>query len=322
MSIKAFVQHHFRHFNAAALRDAVEAYEKHLAGGGKMFMTIAGAMSTAELGLSLAEMIRQDKVHAICCTGANLEEDLFNVIAHEQYVRVPNYRELTAAQEKEILDKGLSRVTDTCIPDNAAMDRLRDLVRDRWIAAEKRGESKFPHQYLYDVVLAGELAPMYQIDPNDSWVIAAAQRDLPMFVPGWEDSTLGNSFAAYLMDQTLKDSSCLLDGQAYMVELARWYQQVSRNSSIGFFQIGGGIAGDFPICVVPLLKIDLKKPDTPFWGYFCQISDSTTSYGSYSGAVPNEKITWAKLDVDTPSFIIESDASIVCPLMFAYLLGW
>ncbi len=90
---------------------------------------------------------------------------------------------------------------------------------------------------------------------------------------------------------------------------------------VGFFQIGGGIAGDFPICVVPMLEQDLER-DTPLWGYFCQISDSTTSYGSYSGAVPNEKITWGKLDGNTPKFIIESDATIVAPLVFAYVLGW
>jgi deoxyhypusine synthase len=110
-------------------------------------------------------------------------------------------------------------------------------------------------------------------------------------------------------------------GVEYMMELIKWYEQSSAERSIGFFQIGGGIAGDFPICVVPLIEQDLKRP-VRLWGYFCQISDSTTSYGSYSGAVPNEKITWGKLGVDTPSFVIESDATIVAPLIFAKVLGW
>ena len=104
--------------------------------------------------------------------------------------------------------------------------------------------------------------------------------------------------------------------------LARGCPRVARNHSPGFFQIGGGIAGDFPICVVPLLRQDMQKTDTPMWGYFCQIGDSTTSYGSYSGAVPNEKITWGKLDLNTPRFMIESDATIVAPLVFAQVLGW
>src|ERR1043166_3088586 len=81
--ISQFIDHHYRHFNAAALKAAAEDYNRHLAGGGKMLFTLAGAMSTAELGISLAEMIRNDKVHAISCTGANLEEDIFNLVAHD-----------------------------------------------------------------------------------------------------------------------------------------------------------------------------------------------------------------------------------------------
>ena len=41
-----------------------------------------------------------------------------------------------------------------------------------------------------------------------------------------------------------------------------------------------------------------------------------------SDLIPNEKITWEKLGIDTPKYVIESDASIVAPLMFAYVLGW
>jgi len=111
-------------------------------------------------------------------------------------------------------------------------------------------------------------------------------------------------------------------GIEYMMARADWYQKTSPDTSIGFFQIGGGIAGDFPICVVPMLHQDLRLENVALWGYFCQVSDSTTSYGSYSGAVPNEKITWGKLGADTPKFIIESDATIVVPLIFAKVLGW
>ncbi|RJP30488.1 MAG: deoxyhypusine synthase [Phycisphaerales bacterium] len=322
MNVRDFIDHHYRHFNAAALRDAAVAYEKHLAGGGRMFVTLAGAMSTAELGLSLAEMIRQDKVHAICCTGANLEEDLFNLVAHDLYERIPNYRDLTPQDEHALHERGLARVTDTCIPEEDAMRRIKRVLRERWIAAGKAGRAAFPHEYMYEALLAGDYVEHYQIDPKDSWMIAAAQKNLPMFVPGWEDSTMGNGLAAYIVEGVLTDARCIKQGQECMVELIRWYGQTSAKSSIGFFQIGGGIAGDFPICVVPLMQHDLLRTGTPCWGYFCQISDSTTSYGSYSGAVPNEKITWSKLDVNTPKFVIESDATIVAPLIFAYLLGW
>ena len=321
MTISAFLKHHFRHFNAATVIDAAEAWMTLLEGGGKMFLTMAGAMSTAELGLSLAEMIREGKVHAITCTGANLEEDVFNLVAHAHYVRIPHYRELSPAQETALHSKHLNRVTDTCIPEEEAIRRIERAVLDEWTQADNKGERYFPHEFFYRILRSGVLKQYYQIDPKDSWLMAACEKNLPIFVPGWEDSTLGNIYSSHVITGDVKNVHTVRTGIEYMVELAAWYQANCRQHSIGFFQIGGGIAGDFPICVVPMLEQDLQIRDIPRWGYFCQISDSTTSYGSYSGAVPNEKITWGKLSADTPKFIIESDATIVAPLIFACVLG-
>jgi deoxyhypusine synthase len=320
-SVRTFAKHHFRHFNAAVVVDAAEAYGELIDAGGKMFLAMAGAMSTAELGLSLAEMIRQDKVHAISCTGANLEEDVFNLVAHDHYVRVPNYRDLSPEDEQALLDRHLNRVTDTCIPEEEAFRRVEAAIIAEWQAADRAGESYLPHEFIYRMIRNGSLEKYYQIDPADSWIVAAAEKDLPIFVPGWEDSTLGNVFVARQLQGEIGSLETVKSGLHYMAALIEWYQKATVGTPIGFFQIGGGIAGDFPICVVPLLRQDLKVYDAPLWAYFCQISDSTTSYGSYSGAVPNEKITWEKLGAETPKFVIESDASIVAPLVFAYVLG-
>jgi deoxyhypusine synthase len=321
-SISHFINRHYRHFNAAVLKDAADAYIAHLDRSGKMMITLAGAMSTAELGVSLAEMIRQDKVHAIACTGANLEEDLFNLVARSKYERIPNYRELSPQQEKELLARHLNRVTDTCIPEEEAIRRIEKVVIDEWITAAKKKERFFPHEFLFKILRECRLKKFYEIDPVESWMMAAAHKDLPLYVPGWEDSTLGNIYAARCITGAISDVHTVRSGIEYMIELAQWYGRVAQESSIGFFQIGGGIAGDFPICVVPMLNQDVVSTLVPEWGYFCQISDSTTSFGSYSGAVPNEKITWGKLSVETPKYIIESDATIVAPLIFAKVLGW
>ena len=322
MQVTNFLRHHFRHFNAAALIDAADGYNKHLAEGGKMMITLAGAMSTAEMGIQLAELIRQDKVHIISCTGANLEEDIFNLVAHDFYERVPNYRDLTAADETALLARHMNRVTDTCIPEEEAMRRLEHSVLKFWEKADKAGEAYFPHEFFYQILLSGELEQYYQIDPKNSWMLAAAEKNLPIICPGWEDSTLGNIYAGHVMTGDIKNVHTMRTGIQYMMYLADWYTaQATDDSTVGFFQIGGGIAGDFPICVVPMLHQDLGRTSVPLWGYFCQISDSTTSYGSYSGAVPNEKITWGKLGEKTPKFIIESDATIVAPLVFAIVLG-
>jgi deoxyhypusine synthase len=318
-NVKDFIQRHYRHFNAAVVIDAAQAWERHLEQGGKMLLTMGGAMSTAELGISLAELIRRDKVHALSVTGANLEEDIFNLVAHNSYERVPGYRNLTPQDEKALLDRHLNRVTDTCIPEEEAMRKIEGLVLEHWLTADREGTRYFPHEYFYQLIRSGKLLPEYEIDPKDSWLLAASEKNLPIWTPGWEDSTMGNVFVANVMKGNLSNYQLVKSGVEYMANLVEWYREVSQDSSIGFFQVGGGISGDFPICSVPLIQQDLRE-DCPLWGYFCQISDSTTSYGSYSGAVPNEKITWGKLGVDTPSFVIESDASIVFPLIAAYLL--
>jgi deoxyhypusine synthase len=349
MSVRDFIQRHYRHFNAGSVRDAADGYVRHLEGGGKMLVTLAGAMSTAELGLSLAEMIRRDKVHGICCTGANLEEDVFNLVAHDHYRRIPNWRDLTPEQEKELEHSGLNRVTDTCIPEDKAFRAIEHQILELWQRADKAGKRFFPHEFFYQLLRERMVEKSYQIDPRDSWLMAASEKNLPIFVPGWEDSTLGNIFVSHVISGDVSNYGVVRSGLEYMGALADWYTTTTvgkpvleipedaeeeagagalralpadrAKATIGFFQIGGGIAGDFPICVVPMIHQDLRRP-CPYWGYFCQISDSTTSYGSYSGAIPNEKITWGKLDITTPKYIIESDATIVAPLIFSYILGW
>jgi deoxyhypusine synthase len=318
--VSSFITRNYKHFNAMALKDAADAYRAHISGGGKMFLAMAGAMSTAELGISLAEMIRKGKIHGISCTGANLEEDVFNLVAGKDYMLVPGYRDLSPQQEKALMKKGFNRVTDTCIPQDV-MFHIEDRLVRRWKEAEKAGVRKFPHEFFYEILLSGELKKHYQRDPKDSWMLAAAEKNLPIFVPGWEDSTLGNVYAAKCIMGEIKPAS-IKGGMEYMMHLAAWYQETSAaaRKGLGFFQIGGGIAGDFPICVVPMIECDLRRK-VKMWSYFCQISDSITSFGSYSGAVPNEKITWRKLDENTPRFVIESDATIVAPLMFDYVLG-
>lgn len=320
MEVKEFIKKNYKHFNAAVLAEAAEGWCQHLKTGGKMFFAMGGAMSTGEIGISLGTMIRNDKVHAICCTGANLEEDVFNLIAHDSYKRVLHYRYLSPQDEQDLKDHHLNRVTDTCIPEEAAMRRLERKLFPLWEKAENENKRYFPYEYVYQLIRSGELREYFQVDPKYSWVVAACERNLPIFTPGWEDSTLGNALVAGKLSGHFKSYSFVKTGFEQMELLIDWYMKNSQEHSIGFFQIGGGIAGDFAICAVPLMLQDLKQ-ECKMWGYFCQISDATTSYGSYSGAVPNEKITWGKLSVDTPKFMIESDASIVAPLIFQYVLS-
>ena len=321
-AVRRFMDTHYRHFNARETVAAARAWEDHVDAGGKMMVTLAGAMSTGELGVILARMIREGKVHAITCTGANLEEDVFNLVAHDEYEIIPDWRALSAADEQALYDRGMNRVTDTCIPEDV-MRHLEGKLVERWQAAAAAGERKMPYEYLFDLLLSGELEPHYQVDPSASWMLAAAEAGIPVWSPGWEDSTTGNMFAANALMGRLPDHACVKSGTEQFADLIGWYKAnhgAGETPSVGFFQIGGGIAGDFAICAVPSIIQDMRQ-EVPFWGYFAQITDAATSYGGYSGAPPNEKITWGKLEPSTPKFFINSDAMIVAPLVFAYVLG-
>lgn len=321
-AIRDFMSTHYLHFNAREVVDAAKAYEAHVDAGGRMLIAMAGAMSTGEFGISLARMIRAGKVHAISCTGANLEEDVFNLLAGREYEIIPSWRDLSAQDEQALYERGMNRVTDTCIPETV-MRHIEGRLVECWQRAAAAGERKLPSEFLFEVLSDPTLSEHVQSDPAHSWMLAAKEAGIPVYAPGWEDSTTGNIFAANVMAGRLPDHSCVQSGTEQFQALVEWYEAnhgAGETPSVGFFQIGGGIAGDFAICAVPCITQDLRR-EVPYWGYFCQITDAQPSYGGYSGAPANEKITWGKLEPSTPKFEINSDAAIVAPLICSWVLG-
>ena len=317
LPILEFVLANYKNFNARATRDALVAYWRHIESGGRMFWAMAGAMSSAQLGITLAPAIRAGLIHGLSVTGANLEESLFRLVAHDGYEDFPEYRYLRKQDDTKILQQRKRRVTDTSIPEDEAFRAVEKFLVPMWQRATAEGARRFWHEYFYELIEG--LDPELHAGSADAcWVLAAAKARLPLVVPGYEDSTFGNIFASHVKTGECS-ASIVKSGIEYMADFYDRYRELSSGAGVGFFQIGGGIAGDFPICVVPSLKYDLGVKVNP-WAYFCQISDSTTSYGSYSGATPNEKITWDKLTESTPMFVIESDATIVAPLLLRALL--
>lgn len=314
MSVRDFIENNYRHFNSGVLADCASSLRSFLEQDGRLMVTLAGAMSTAEIGRTLAPAIKAQRVHAICCTGANLEEDLFGLLARSSYESIGDWRQLTAQDETGLLERGMNRVTDVAIPETEAIRAVEGPLMALWEDAEAAGDSRFPHEFLYDLLLHGNLE--FDGDPEHSWLMAAADANLPIFTPGWEDSTLGNILAARVLDCSLKGPDIVKGGLGAMQALADWYRE--DDSPTGMLQVGGGIAGDFAISVVPMLRQDAKV-DVSLWAWFAQISESRPSYGGYSGAPPNEKISWGKISEDTPRFVIESDATIVLPLLLAAL---
>jgi len=264
----------YKNFNARATRDALIAYWRHVEGGGRMFWAVAGAMSSAQLGITMAPAIRAGLIHGLSVTGANLEESLFRLVAHDHYKDFPDYRYFTKQDDTKILNDRMRRVTDTSISEDEAFRAVEKIVVPMWKRATENGERRFWHEYFYELIQSVP-ANLQQGPADECWLLAAAKAKLPIVVPGYEDSTFGNIFASHV--KTGECSAAISkSGIEYMAAFYDNYRELSSGQGVGFFQIGGGIAGDFPICVVPSIKYDLEKPVKP-WAYFCQISDSPTS---------------------------------------------
>ena len=327
--ISKFAERTLLHCNGGSTMGAALWLKNHLDNGGKLVITLAGALSSFQVGVMLAELIRKDKVHLISATGANHEESYYRYIAHSHYANIPRYTELTPAQEAELRDAGLRRITDTFLPEDESVRIMEPHLLKMWKEAQKKGEKYFPHEYFRKLFAQKLIKPDPKANPDDCWVYAAYEKNVPIVVPGFEDSTMGNIFSSYVYDghhkkkgDTVLDGSVMKTGLEYFHLMYDWYMKESKTAPIAFLQLGGGISADFPICVVPSLKHDLglhgKVRD---WAGFIEIGSSPMSYGSYSGAGGKEKITWDKPSTKSYYQIIQSDVTVAFPWIAAVLLG-
>ncbi|MFA5877220.1 MAG: deoxyhypusine synthase family protein [Candidatus Paceibacterota bacterium] len=325
--VSAFAERTLNHTNGGATMEAALWLKDHLKNGGKLVVTLAGALSSFQIGIMLAELIRQNKVHLVSATGANHEESYYRYVAHSHYANIPRYTELTPQQEAELRDAGLRRITDTFLPEDESVRIMEPHLLKMWHEAAKKGESHYPHEYFRRLFAEKLIKPDAKANPADCWTLAAYEKNIPIVVPGFEDSTMGNIFASYTYNgphkkkgDTSVEASVMKTGLDYFHLMYDWYMKESKNAPIAFLQLGGGIAADFPICVVPSLKHDLQLKGVRDWAGFVEIGSSPMSYGSYSGAGGKEKITWDKLSTTSYYNIIQSDVTVAFPWIAAVLL--
>ncbi len=336
-----FLVHTKRHCNGGKTVDAGLRLRDHVNNGWKMFLTMAGAGSSFQQGILISELIRTNKLHGISVTGANLEESLYRLVAHSNYAYIPDYVELTPQQEEELRKAGFRRITDTFLPEEESVRKILPAMESLRRESEKNGESLLWHEYFFRLFERN----MIEFDPaanvDDCWLYQAWKHKIPVFVPGLEDSTMGNIFThasykgthEFLSQYTLEDGSIdmhiVKPGVAYMHRMAEWYLDNTKDTSIAFLQLWGGIAADFPICVVPHIKHDYlhaapdadKEKFVKSWAAFIEIHSSPMSFGSYSGAGWKEKITWDKFTPDAFGVQIFGDYTEHFPDIAAIMLG-
>ena len=326
--VSAYAERTLNHLNGGSTLQAALWLKEHLKNGGKIVVTLAGALSSFQVGVMLAELIRKNKVHLVSATGANHEESYYRYVAHSHYAYIPRYTELTPEQEAELRDAGLRRITDTFLPEDESVRIMEPHLLKMWQQAQREGKSYYPHEYFRRLFKEKLIKPDHKANPDDCWTYAAFEKDIPIVIPGFEDSTMGNIFSSYTYNGPLKkkgdivlDGHVMKTGLDYFHLMYDWYDKESKNAPIAFLQLGGGISADFPICVVPSIKHDLKHHKVRDWAGFIEIGSSPMSYGSYSGAGGKEKITWDKLSTQSYYQIIQSDVTVVFPWIAAVLLG-
>ena len=325
--VTKFASKTLNHLNGGSTLEAALWLKNHIKNGGKVVVTLAGALSSFQVGVMLAELIRKNKVHLISATGANHEESYYRYVAHSHYAYIPRYTELTPEQEAELRDAGLRRITDTFLPEDESVRIMEPHLLKMWQEAERKGQRYFPHEYFRRLYSEKLIKHDPKANPQDAWTYAAYEKNIPIVVPGFEDSTMGNIFASYTYGGPLKkkgdtliSGSVMKTGLEYFHLMYDWYIKESKDHPIAFLQLGGGIAADFPICVVPSIKHDLKHHAVRDWAGFIEIGSSPMSYGSYSGAGGKEKITWDKLSTQSYYQIIQSDVTVAFPWIAAVLL--
>jgi deoxyhypusine synthase len=326
--VSAYAQRTLNHLNGGSTLQAALWLKEHLKNGGKLVVTLAGALSSFQVGVMLAELIRKNKVHLVSATGANHEESYYRYVAHSHYAYIPRYTELTPQQEAELRDAGLRRITDTFLPEDESVRIMEPHLLKMWKEAEKKGQSFLPHEYFRRLFKEKLIKADPKANPQDCWAYAAFEKNVPIVIPGFEDSTMGNIFASYTYNglhkpkgSTHVNPSVMKTGLDYFHLMYDWYMKESKTAPIAFLQLGGGISADFPICVVPSLKHDLGLHKIRDWAGFIEIGSSPMSYGSYSGAGGKEKITWDKLSTESYYQIIQSDVTVAFPWIAAVLLG-
>lgn len=326
--VSRFAERTLLHCNGGSTLQAALWLKSHLENGGKLVITLAGALSSFQVGVTLAELIRKDKVHLVSTTGANHEESYYRYVAHSHFGNIPRYTELTPEQEAELRDVGLRRITDTFLPEDESVRIMEPHLLKMWQEAQDKNERYFPHEYFRRLFQEKLIQPDPQANPDDCWTYSAFEKNIPIIIPGFEDSSMGNIFASYTYDGPHKekggivlDGNIMKGGMEYFHFMYDWYMKESKDAPIAFLQLGGGISADFPICVVPSLKGDLKsEEEIRDWAGFIEIGSSPMSYGSYSGAGGKEKITWRKLSTESYYQIIQSDVTVAFPWIAAVLL--
>lgn len=264
-----------------------------------IILCIAGSTSAGGCMQIYIDMVRHNMVDAVVATGATIVDmDFFEALGFRHYKGSP------VADDKKLRELYIDRIYDTYI-DEEQLQACDNAVKEVADDLDRR-----PHSSREFIREMGKYLKTHG-RKKDSLVLAAYERDVPIFCPAFSDSSAGFGLVKHQIENP--DEHVSIDSVKDFRELTK----IKIRSPIsGLFMIGGGVpknfAQDTVICAEILgHPVDMHK-------YAVQITVADVRDGACSSSTLKEASSWGKVDT-TYEQMVFAEATSVLPLIVSYV---
>ena len=310
-------------YNAKRLAEACHLFKSMLDGNSTVCLTLAGAMTPVGMGGGIIKMMEKGFVDWIVTTGANTYHDL-----HFAY-QLPVHQGDQCADDNELAEHDVVRIYDVYI------DMQRTLIAQDNIIQALTGkaveDNKFPAKFstAYYYKTLGEGVWETAKNPDRSFIASASKNKVPVFVPGFADSSVGmgtsylpilanrNSGSFDLDPEDFVDPSPTMD---VLESAAIVHDSMIHDISRGVIEVGGGVPKNFLQQTGPMIS-QIIGMECPGENYVIQVTVDRPDTGGLSGATINEGKSWGKIPRAGEGNVVPYlDATVGIPIIFAYAL--
>jgi deoxyhypusine synthase len=274
------------------------------------FLTVSGAMTVAKMDLVICDMIESRLIHAISSTGALMAHGLVSSIGLKHYKYNPAYNDTALARRK------LNRVTDTLEPETN-LDTVEEVIGQ---VIDQLDGSQPISPTILNKLIGKHLAERY---PNERGILKSAYLyDVPVFVPAFVDSELGNDLYIHNIKRKRRGKKpIMMDLEKDSRVLIKLVTEAKR---FGIFTVGGGVPRNNVQNVAPLIEIINERLGATFpprrFTYGIRICPDRPYFGHLSGCTYSENESWRKAAKNGVYAEIQADATQVWPFLVKYVL--
>lgn len=276
------------------------------------FLTMSGAMTIAKMGLVVCDLIDLGLVDFISSTGALVAHGTIEGIGLKHYEYDPKY------SDQQLRRARLNRVTDTLEPEEN-FTQLMELVRETL-------DGMNPNVPISSVSFLRQIGKrLHRKYRSQRGVLLSAYRaGVPVMIPAFIDSELGNDVLAYNLEQARRRIKTFkFNPELDSLALIRASQKKKR---IGIFSVGGGVPRNNVQNVAPLIEVINERLGRKQWEerqftYGARICPDPAFYGHLSGCTYSENASWGKMNLSQGSFEEAlTDATVGFPIAARFVM--